>query len=232
MNLLARHRIRYTAPRRVETSNSRGHVRQFVVFLRLCQTCFGREGGGHGATHDRRETAAIQHPARGKTPADCCSVSTLLAALRLDARRNASDCKAFQVSQQERFMAHPASTNPGAAAPIIPPMSDEDLASMAGHDFAAQITMREVQEAEAAYEERWGVKRRIALISLTRTKVELVAGFTKGDNGPELLMEMIEHVQDWAAHLRDGLDVAEAATARLTVACAAAMQHLETQAGA
>jgi Rha family phage regulatory protein len=62
----------------------------------------GREGGSHTT------------PARGKLPADCRSVSNLPAALRLVARRNASECKAFEVFLQERFMSQSAQAATGA----------------------------------------------------------------------------------------------------------------------
>jgi hypothetical protein len=95
-------------------------------------------------------------------------------------------------------------------------------------DFEASMTMQQLHDSEVGYDELWRPKRRIALLALTRTKADLVASFTKSDSGPELLMEMIEHVQDWASHLKDGIDIAEQATARLTVACATAINQEES----
>lgn len=107
-----------------------------------------------------------------------------------------------------------------SAAPTLPtPTTDADLANMARHSFDALLTQPEVTAYEASTANQWGTSRRIALVSLTRSKAELVAGFSQGDNGPELLMEMVEQVYAWRDHLKNHIELAGMASARLIVAC-------------
>lgn len=94
-------------------------------------------------------------------------------------------------------------------------------------DFPADMTMQQLADGEVGYDELWGPKRRLALISLARSKAELVDGFSKSDNGPEVLMDMIEHVQDWMQHLQACIAIGESAHARLSVTCATVIKQAE-----
>ena len=116
-------------------------------------------------------------------------------------------------------------TTQGQTAP-----EHDDLDDLATIDFEAEMTQEQVKEYETGQNEVWGMKRRITLISLTRTKAELVAGFSDTENGVEMLMEMIDHVHEWRDHLKASLGLAEAASSRLIVTCAAAMKHQEAAA--
>lgn len=116
-------------------------------------------------------------------------------------------------------MAHTASL--GAPAPDT--TTDDEITSMALMDFEPSLTMEQLDQIEANYNETWGVKRRITLLALTRSKAELVLNLSKSDNGIDVAMEMIDHVHAFRDHLRDGIALAEAASARLLITCSALM---------
>lgn len=112
-------------------------------------------------------------------------------------------------------MAH--STSPGAPDRI----TDEELQSMAQHDFEAELTQDQINKIESDYNETWGVKRRITLLALSRSKAELVLNFGQLEDGADVIMEMIDHVHEFREHLRNGIELAESASARLLIACSA-----------
>jgi hypothetical protein len=87
-------------------------------------------------------------------------------------------------------------------------------------DFDAVLTNEEFQEYEATQNETWGVNRRIAMITLARSKAQLVGGFGKAGN-TDALLEMIERVQDWSDHLKASIEMAEMASARLMAVASA-----------
>lgn len=111
-------------------------------------------------------------------------------------------------------MAHSAS--PGVPAE---PTSNEELHRLAQHDFEAALTQDELNESEAQYNETWGVKRRITLLALSRSKADLVLNFGKQENGPDVLMEMIEHIYEFRDHLRNTIELTDTASARLLITC-------------
>lgn len=117
-------------------------------------------------------------------------------------------------------MAHSAS--PGAPAPDTT-TDDADLHRMAQHDFEAELTQDQVNKIEAEYNHTWGYKRRITLLALSRSKADLVLNFGKDENGPDVLMEMVEHIYEFREHLRNGIELADSASARLLVTCSALM---------
>lgn len=108
-----------------------------------------------------------------------------------------------------------------SASPGVPatPTTDEELHHMAQHDFEAAFTQDQLNEIEAQYNETWGVKRRITLLALARSKADLVLNFGKDENGPDVLMDMIEHIYEFRDHLRNTIELTETASARLLITC-------------
>lgn len=80
-------------------------------------------------------------------------------------------------------------------------------------EFEPVFTDEQVRQMEADYNESWGEKRRLVMIALTRTPAQLVEGFThlSGDAFEELLA----HMDDFKSHCMAGVEVAEAAKARM-----------------
>lgn len=115
-----------------------------------------------------------------------------------------------------------ANTPQGATAPDC---ADSARIDEAAHlEFQAVLTPDQVQDYEATQHETWGPRRRMTLISLTRSKAELLAGFAQGENGADVLMDMIDEVHTWRDHLIATADLAETASARLIITCSALLQ--------
>lgn len=115
-----------------------------------------------------------------------------------------------------------ANTPQGATAPDC---ADSARIDEAAHlEFQAVLTPGQVQDYEATQHETWGPRRRMTLISLTRSKAELLAGFAQGENGADVLMDMIDEVHTWRDHLIATADLAETASARLIITCSALLQ--------
>lgn len=89
-------------------------------------------------------------------------------------------------------------------------------------DFQPAMTPAEVFSAEAEYNETWGVKRRIAMVTLTKSRAELTACFLSVDKGVDAMFSMIEEITELRDHLKAGASLAESAIARLLIAGQAA----------
>lgn len=96
------------------------------------------------------------------------------------------------------------------------------LAEMAALDFEPLMTRDQLRESEAEYNETWGVKRRITMLALTLSRSEFLENHRASGNEPEVLLDMIDHVDEYRTHLKAGLELAEAARARLLIVSAAA----------
>lgn len=101
-----------------------------------------------------------------------------------------------------------------------------DLAALGKVTFDRIFTDEQVNEFEAAQTE-WGPKRRCALIALARTRQQLVDGFGSGD-GPDVLLEMIDHVSDYEKHCKVLAELAAIAVARLMAVAAATIEKRAT----
>lgn len=96
-------------------------------------------------------------------------------------------------------MAHPTQ---GAPAPIsILP------------DFKPAFTEEQVFQLEGEYNETWGEKRRLVMITLARTSEQLAAGFANIE--PEAFSELLDCFDDFKNHCKAGMELADCATARL-----------------
>jgi len=90
------------------------------------------------------------------------------------------------------------------------------LESVAAFSFEAAIDDNQVKEMEKqAQNKNHGITRRVALIALSRSKMQLIAGFGKDDETRELLGDTIENIEHYIAHLKGVVEVMEAAQARL-----------------
>lgn len=103
-----------------------------------------------------------------------------------------------------------------------PPQETTDLAELGRVTFDSVLTDEQVEEFEKAQTE-WGPKRRCALITLARTRQQLVDGFGSGE-GPDVLLEMIGHVSDYEKHCKALAEMAATAVARLMAVAAATIE--------
>lgn len=110
--------------------------------------------------------------------------------------------------------------------PTPPP--DDDLAQIAITDFDPALTPKQVEDYEADQSHVWGIKRRIALACLTKSKAELVSNVTQLDNGTDVLFELIDHAKAWMDHLQAMAELAGMAHARLCVTCATILHSSST----
>ena len=97
-----------------------------------------------------------------------------------------------------------------APKPVEPSMDE-----VAQRDFPAVATKADIDESERYYDEMWGIRRRVMLISLSRSRAELLEGFTANDDGPDVLLSMVEEINIYIGHLDDMRKVADTAVARL-----------------
>ena len=91
-------------------------------------------------------------------------------------------------------------------------------------DFAAVLTDAQINDYEATQARVWGIKRRVTLLALARSRQQLVDGFGKA-NGPDTLLEIIEHVSDWEKHCKANAAMASTAVARLICAASAILER-------
>lgn len=92
-----------------------------------------------------------------------------------------------------------------------------DLAQLARLNFEPLLTREEVDDYEKTQNATWGVKRRIALAALTRSRDQLRDGFCMGDS-PELLPQAIVEISEWETHCKHNAELASTAVARLIAA--------------
>ena len=102
------------------------------------------------------------------------------------------------------------------------PTKATDLAELGRITFDSLLTNEQVEKIEAA-QAQWGPIRRCALITLARTRQQLVDGFGSGD-GPDALLEMIGHVSDYEKHCKELAEMAATAAARLMAVAAATIE--------
>jgi len=83
-------------------------------------------------------------------------------------------------------------------------------------DFEAVFTKAQVLSFEETHNETWGVNRRLMMMTLARSSDQLLAGFADSaeDNG-DVLFALIGQISDYSEHLKYGVELAEAAVARL-----------------
>lgn len=93
--------------------------------------------------------------------------------------------------------------------------------------FTPAFTEDQVFQMETEYNEHWGVKRRLVMISLTRTAAQLAEGFASIDG--EAFTELLGHFDDFKNHCKAGMELAESATARML---SVGMYIVATQEGA
>ena len=82
--------------------------------------------------------------------------------------------------------------------------------------FEPVFTKEQVLSFEAAHNETWGVNRRLMMMALARSSEQLTAAFADSaeDNG-DTLFALIDQISDYGEHLKSGVELAEAAVARL-----------------
>lgn len=82
------------------------------------------------------------------------------------------------------------------------------------HDFEPVFTNEQVYQNEHAYNKTWGMKRRLTMVILARSKASLVDGFRPD---PETLLAAIEQIAAYRDHLQAGAKMAASAMARLLI---------------
>lgn len=81
-------------------------------------------------------------------------------------------------------------------------------------DFGPVFTAEQIDTIDADCNEKWGQKRRMTLAVMSRSKAQLVEGFGV-DKGPDVLLDLLEDVMDFRNHMKDCLEMADSACARL-----------------
>lgn len=79
--------------------------------------------------------------------------------------------------------------------------------------FQPVFTEDQVRQMEADYNESWGVRRRLVMITLARTAAQLAEGLRDIDG--EAYSELLGHFDDFKAHCKAGMELAESASARM-----------------
>lgn len=98
------------------------------------------------------------------------------------------------------------------------------MTELAGFDFAALITPEQVTELERIAQ-AGNITRRAALVILTRSKQELIAGF-KTDQDAEVMLEVLDSLRDFGQQLKSQAEQVSHAETRLLCALSA---HAEAQ---
>ena len=106
--------------------------------------------------------------------------------------------------------------------------AEQEVAEMGKTDFLAVMTQKEIEEYENTQNESWGVKRRLAFITMARSKTQLVEGFGH-DGGPDSLLNLIDEISDWSTHMKGHIEMAESACARLMIVASALIYSEQTQ---
>ncbi len=95
-------------------------------------------------------------------------------------------------------------------------------------DFTPLLTKEQMATVEKTAHD-FGINRRVALATLTRSRAQLMAGGgASPENVGKTLLAMIDSVENFRDHLKDLQEVAETAWARLMVA-AETLADLEAQ---
>ncbi|MGM8226159.1 hypothetical protein ACSV5M_06225 [Cellvibrio sp. ARAG 10.3] len=80
--------------------------------------------------------------------------------------------------------------------------------------FAPVFTQAQFAEFEQNYNANWGTKRRLLMLTLSRSSDELLTAFDE-DGGIKGMAALMEQIKDYEEHLKAGLELVESATARL-----------------
>jgi hypothetical protein len=103
------------------------------------------------------------------------------------------------------------------------PCANQEVPDFDQVNFEAVLTAEQVREIEAMEKNVWGSRRRLAMTSLSSSKAQLLEVYGKGED-PNVLMDLIEHIDEWAKHLRNQAEIVELASARL-IAVARTILH-------
>ena len=91
--------------------------------------------------------------------------------------------------------------------------NNQDLKAI---EFEPIFTIEKMKKQEAKYNETWGVSRRCAMVTLARSKHELLEGFNNV-NYDDSFFHLIEQLTDYRKHLEAGIELTNCAIARLFV---------------
>ncbi len=80
--------------------------------------------------------------------------------------------------------------------------------------FEPAFTEKQVCDVEASYDTNWGERRRLTMIALARSKLQLTEGFRPN---PDSLFDMIDEITSYRDHLVDALELTNSAIARLLI---------------
>ena len=80
--------------------------------------------------------------------------------------------------------------------------------------FNPIFTNEQNSNFEQEYDKTWGTKRRLLMITLSRSSEELITAFD-GDEGTEVMTSLMEQLIDYEDHLKAGIELVESATCRL-----------------
>ena len=82
--------------------------------------------------------------------------------------------------------------------------------------FEPAFTKEQVLSFEETHNETWGVNRRLMMMTLARSSGQLIDSFAdSADDSGDALFALIDQISDYGEHLNSGMELAEAAVARL-----------------
>lgn len=83
--------------------------------------------------------------------------------------------------------------------------------------FCPVFTEADIQLFESKYNGTWGVKRRTAMAVLSLHSQQLIDGISKllTENNGDGFLALIDQISDYRDHLKDSIETAECALARL-----------------
>lgn len=82
-------------------------------------------------------------------------------------------------------------------------------------NFPPVWTNEQLKEIEANYEKTWGRFRRITQATLSRSGDQLLEGFGKVEDAMTVVLDMVDEIKTYQDHLKSGIELTEAAIARL-----------------
>ena len=82
--------------------------------------------------------------------------------------------------------------------------------------FEPVFTKEQGMSFEAAYNGTWGVNRRLMMMTLASSSEQLITAFADSvEDNDDTLITLIDQISNYGEHLKSGMELAEAAVARL-----------------
>ena len=82
--------------------------------------------------------------------------------------------------------------------------------------FKATFTKQQVEEIEKKHNTTWGMRRRLLMVTMSLSSKEMIDGFSPlvDERDGEAFIEMFQLISDYRQHLKDSIELSDAAMAR------------------